>query len=191
MKEHRQLISNSLAECPPLGRSFFALLCADRLRNCCWSYQQTGKSDISPYFSLIDDLFGQFENAGQFDHLKFGEAVLNLESDMPTEGDPLSVQAQSGVMCLMLAVQMLDNYSSQCANDIVNAMADACDNYLYHLQVRLSDDHSSPESSVLLQRETEKQRSDLDLARNASKYSKNDLIRFRILNYQYSIPSAV
>ena len=191
MKQHRQIIRDSLSNCTPCGRALFALLCAERLRSCCRVYQNTTSLPVAAYFDDLDAGFASLLKKKNLSPEASNLAVERLDACVPEGGDPLSVQAQSGVVCLMEALRLLAGGEVEGCIEVVNAIVDALDNYHFFIRRRLCGDTTSPDDYILLRRESDRQLADVRTAKTFDQLSESDLVALRIENLQFAVPVAV
>lgn len=187
---HQEEIANGLSRSSPTVRAFFAFLCAERLRGCCWAYQASTGVCFAPFFQGIDAFFEMLLSARLAD-LNWRTARSPLEEILPKGGEPLPVQAQSGVICFLTALDLLGNGGRTSITDAVRAVIDALDNYDFFIRRRIRNDTQSPGDFPLLLREMDRQLADMELLKNYESLERPALIERRIENLQFAIPPAV
>lgn len=191
MKRHRQRLLDDLQGYTPSACALFALLCAERLRGCCWAFQEAEKSDMSPYFDWTEELFQLLIRRVEPNGSRLKDMVRHLEGIVPSGGEPLAVQAQSGMLSLLAAGEILISQNSSGVIDAANSIVDALDNYDFFVRRRLKNDMSSPTDYPLLQREMNRQLADVAFVQLWDQGKSSDPIDYRVENLQFAVPIAV
>ena len=119
----------------------------------------------------------------------FDELISSLEEIVPEGGEPLQVQGQCAVVCLLESVKLLTHPDTERIEAVVNAVVDALDNYTFFARRLITGDLSSPDEYPLLNRELEKQEADLQFV--AGDPSAEAVRQWRIENLQFAVPAAV
>ena len=57
ISEHSAILTSHLNAGPQWGRILFSLLCAERLRPCCWAFEKAFDRDVSAFESGCNELF--------------------------------------------------------------------------------------------------------------------------------------
>jgi hypothetical protein len=187
---HQQQIASGLSASSSTARAFFAVLSAERLRGCCWAYQASSGIDLAPFFQGIDSSFEMLFNKCPADRNMEG-IIRKLEEIVPKGGEPLFVQAQSGVICLLTALDILADGARTSISDVVRATIDALDNYEFSVRRRIKNDMQSPGDFPLLLRELEREIADVKFLGNYEVRGRPSLIERRLENLQFAIPPAV
>ena len=190
--EHREMIRARTALLAPRARMLFSLACAERLSACCWSYEQTSHAPMGVFYRWLHSLF---QSAMQ---VEVPPEVLciakqELESIVPVSDDassPLTVQAQSAVLCL------LDAIDSGVRNDACVASSDniidAIDNYVASVSHELTGQFDDvPETYPLLEREKARQAYDVDFLARPENLGSVSLVAWRMENRQFVVPVAL
>src|SRR5262245_12279850 len=102
----RSKLGDQVAQLARYGRLTFAVLCAERLRACCWAFCRDQSWDMSKYYEGCELLFKHLTSSLTIDQVQMQEIVAALEEQVPNSdefGDPLAVQAQSGALALLYA----------------------------------------------------------------------------------------
>ena len=190
MIAHRQQLSDELQNCSQRAKSLFALLCAERLRGCCWAYQESCSLNLEVFFQWNEALFEILLKDKQLDIATLRQGQQDVEAIMPSGGEPLEVQAQSGVLCLLIAMELLvdENLS---AVDAANYIIDAVDNYDFFIRRRLTGETSSPSTHLLLEREISRQNADVSFVKMYDHIERSERISYRIENLHFAVPIAV
>lgn len=191
MKEHRSRLANAFEPNQIQEKSFFALLCAERLRGCCWAAQAATGDDHSYFFQWVDRLFKCFVEREHLTQDELLEGLEQVESIVPEGGEPLAVQVQSGVLCLLTSLELLDNRSDNGVVEASNFIVDALDNYVFSTRRRITGDMTSPKDYILLQREVARQNEDVEFAKNLFERSASEVIAYRLENCEFAVPIAV
>jgi hypothetical protein len=187
---HQRRIVNGLSESSPAARAFFALLCAERLHACCWAYQASKGVSLAPFFQGLEELFELLIDGRPADS-SLRTVTAELEEIIFEGGEPLPVQAQSGVICLLVGLDMLENPGRTNIDDAARATVDALDNYDFFVRRRISNEAQQPGDFPLLVREMQQQVSDVEFLKNYEELERKSLIEYRIQNLQFAIPPAV
>lgn len=191
IETHRQKILHELAACDGREKAIFALLSAERLRSCCWAHEVASKIKLTTFFEEVENLFNLFINGTLPEKNACNRVAQLLESLVPEGGEPLSVQAQSGVICLVTAFDMLANGGRTKMTDAINATIDASDNYEFFVRRKVKKDEHSPANHPLLLRELDRQILDAEFAKRSRSLQASAIIEYRIENLQFVIPPAV
>ena len=118
-------------------------------------------------------------------------ALQEIEGIVPDGGEPLPVQAQSGVICLLTAFDSLATARRTRISDAINAPFDALDNYDFFVRRRLLSATVNRTDYTLLRREMERQLEDLKFVKDYGTRGRVGLIEYRVENLQFTIPPAV
>lgn len=191
MNDHRNLLHSKMSTCSHKAKALFALLCAERLRSCCWAFHCKQPFEYALFTQWNDLVFRALSEAGEPVSQQFYDGIAEIESIVPEGGEPLAVQAQSGVVCLLSSLELLCGESSERVVAASNAVVDALDNYVFFTRRRISNDRSSPNQYALLSREIDRQLHDLLIAETFEDRTEVELSEIRIENFQYAIPIAV
>lgn len=191
MKAHRQQILNEITKCSPQAKALFAFFCAERLRGCCWAYQTKSGSNLEAYFKWIDILFEKLVNRNFDDKLAIEAAFQELKVIVPKGGEPLAVQAQSGVICLLTAFDALANGKQTTIADAINSTLEAAYNYYCYVKKRIKNDASVPTDFAFLNREANRQLLDVAFVKRCELSTKSDFVEYRVENLQHAILPAV
>jgi len=191
MKAHRQHILDKLSDCDGRARAMFALLCAERLRSCCWALQAGHGAHLGACFTHMDALFELLQSHQAPDPAMLRATFEEIEPIVPGGGEPLCVQAQSGVICLLGAIEAFAGRTRVTITDVVNAIVDALNNYEFFIRRRIMNDTSSPTEYPLLQREIERQLADVAFVRGLEQSDKSRVVEYRLENLQFTVPLAV
>jgi len=143
------------------------------------------------YFEWSDILFEMLLNPDLRRSNLVPSAIQDLEAILPTGGEPLFVQGQSAIICLLSALEICSNGHRLSVSDSVNAIIDAIDNYDFFIRRRLKNDNSSPANYTLLQREVGRQLSDVAFVKMQDRLNRVELIEYRYENLQFAVPIAV
>ena len=186
MKYHQQQIIKALKECSGLNRGLFGLFATERLHACCWAAH--ANSHIWPIFSRTLDYGFRVDFAStSHDHLI--EMIKQLESIVPEGGEPLQVQGQSAIICLLEGLRLIIEFDEQIVEGIINAVIDVLDNYVFYVQRMVAGEMISPENYLLLERELRKQLEDVEFIKTTP--STENIRKWRIENLQFAAPVAV
>jgi len=196
MTFNSESLKSRLEKLDQRSQVFFALLCAERLRGCCWALQQRFSDlDYSPYFDGCELMFRSVQEFERTDLTKIRELAGALEAIIPRSdefGFALGVQAQGGLLAL------LDTCQARMAPDVeavvhaAQCTVDACDNYFFFIKNQILGDRESPPSNhPLLLREIERQEGDVSLLAELQATWGDEIARHRVRNLQYAIPIAV
>ncbi len=191
MKLHSQTISQELLHSTPRAKALFAFLCAERLRGCCWAYQAIKGISLKAFFHEIEDLFELLLRQNVPNVAALEARIKQLEAIMPTGEDSLSVQAQSGVICLVTGLDVLADGKRTGMEDAINAMVDALDNYEFFMRTKLKSDARNSTDYPLLAREIVRQLADAKFVKTYKPPANAALMDYRIENLQYAVPPAV
>lgn len=190
MKEHTQNIINRLSISSQRGRVFYGLLAADRLRNCCWAAFQ-GVSSWHRYADVIEQVYTEVLFSKNVDGQHFNRWKVDVESLIPSGGEPLQAQAQYAFIVLLEALSLYDEVTVDGIELITDCMIGGLDNYIFYVQRHLMGDTSNPKAYPLLERELECQSADAELAARFETLSLAELQKTRANNLQFVIPPAV
>jgi len=189
MKKHRQYISEALASCNGAARILFGLLATERLRACC-CVAEADSYAWSCFASILDDAFAVILDP-QLSDSRLVDWIAQLEKNVPHGGEPLQVQGQSAILCLIGSLRLFDSNDSEASESVINAIVDALDNYTFYIQRFVARDTSSPENYALLQRELSRQLEDVNFVRTYNVLTLAKLIQRRMENFQFAVPVAV
>jgi hypothetical protein len=154
-------------------------------------YQAVNGVNLKVFFHWSDVLFELLINREFTDVDVAKKAFQELMTIVPTGGEPLYVQAQSGMICLLTAFDILANGGQTTIKDAINATLDAEYNYYCHVRRRIKNDISVPDNFEFLKNEADRQVKDVAFVKNCEQSTRSDLIEYRIDNLQYAIPPAV
>lgn len=194
MNEHRAQLVEILDAGNVFENAFFVLLCAERLRACYWAHKQLKKNFYVDPFQWADIVFNALAEKKMISNDRAMEALEMLSVLVPVDGEPLSVQAQSGLQCLMLAIEMLAelDVNASAITDASNWVIDALDNYAFFVRSELDNDFESPTSEdPLLVREIGHQIFSASLIGGSMIWDFPNLVKYRIWNLQFAVPIAV
>lgn len=192
MKHHRELL---LGELKPLGvraEALFCLSAAERLRACCWAFEKQTSHGLESYFRWSNALFAALKEES-WSSLPLNEAHRELDAAVPRSddyGSPLSIQAQSALICLVVGVEVLLGTNPRAVVDASNAVVDALDNYVFQVHQQLAGDMPVPDEYLLLSREIDRQLHDLRLLKGIGEIEERGLVAWRLENQQFAVPIA-
>ncbi len=189
MNEHRARVAMLLRDLDSRAKLLFGLLMADRLRGCC--FVACHKSGVfHSYASTIERLFEMTYEQGNIDIDIICKDIEALQELVPEGGEPLEVQGQSSVICLLESLRLASSEDLDAANDLVNSMIDALDNFAFFVRRSITGQSVSPNDYMLLQRELQREIDDLEFVSNST-ILQVDIIERRVENQQFAIPIAV
>ena len=185
LEEHKKRIQNAFGQANSAGGALFCYLAFDRLRNCLMVHSLTNGISMEAAWRCAD-----LVRVAISDGSGLSKISDSLEELVPTEGDPLSVQAQSALICLMAAAQMLEGTDDLGLEEVVNGVVDACDNYAYATALAVKNESSYEERYPLLERELAWQVSLVPMI-GVNRISKDVVSDLIYQNRFYSIPAAI
>jgi hypothetical protein len=190
----RGALEGRLAALDSQRLTVFALLCAERLYLSCWAFSRQHGAAITGYLRGCDELWRAVVTNVPLSEAQLAVLTGAIDPQVPRSdefGDPLSVQAQSGMICLLLALDAHGAPSSdavpmgaEAAENVVNAL----DNYDYAVRKALLGDTSAPTAYELLARELEWQQEVIGVL--AAGIGANTLA-LRVRNRAFVVPPAV
>jgi uncharacterized protein YjaG (DUF416 family) len=173
---------------------FFGLLCAERLRACCWAFGQKESWDLSIYYVGCDLVFNQLAHNTTIDKMQREKTIEKLEATIPQSddfGDALSVQAQSGLLALLYTLEGLEIENSEGIIESAGAVVEGLDNYDYFITKILTNNPETHNEFPLLDREIQWQFEILRILNQTTQLETKEFIHLRVLNRNYSVPIAV
>lgn len=188
MKNHRKNIVSSLRNSSRVTRVLFGLFATERLRVCCW-VAHSGTEIWHKYLFALEQGFSMVLNKTEKNNSEIQILIDELQDLVPDGGEPLRVQGQSSVVCLIETLMLFLEYDEQSVETLINSMADALDNYFFYIHRIISGDLISPGNYYLLDRELKKQLDDIDFLDKSPTLEKIE--HWRIENLEYSVPVAV
>jgi len=192
MKAHRDALTERMALCGRRGRALFCLASAERLIGCCWAFQAQSGADLKPFFFWTQRLFDALV-VDMPANVALDAALEELEQSAShtTDGSPLSVQAQAGILCAMGAIFVLEGHREDGVVTAMNATIDALDNFTFFVNQQVTGELVSPETYALLDRETALQMTHAAFLQDAENFEASTLTNWRLENRQYSVPIAI
>ena len=191
--DHKEL-QKQIAVLTPGGQILFALLCAERLRASCWAFSKRENWDITSYYEGCDFLFEQVVQNTTIDQTQVESYVDDLDKCVPQSdefGDPLAVQAQSGLIALLHAFDSVKTADSEAGVNAAGAVEEGVDNYQYFVNKEMTGQLTSPTEYPLLDREIKWQLESIATLRQFTRPEREKYVSLRILNRTYAVPIAV
>ena len=171
----------------------FCLAGAERLRSCVWAFEKEYAVSMQPFFgwcaSLMDALLAGTVQQLPLDALM--EEVENLTPNSDEYGQPLAVQAQSALLCVLNALAVLRDGRVGSVVDASYAVVDALENFVYLIHVGLLNDAAVPADREIVQRERGWQLTTIAFLRNLETCSREQLLAWRAQHREYSVPVAI
>jgi hypothetical protein len=189
VNNQRNTIADGLSRLNARQQAFLSFLGAERLKLCCCVFQSKNGQNLQVFSDRLETFFELLLNSKIA--LDFGMVMRELENAVPTQGNPLSTQAQSALICLISAFDLWSSSGKTTFRDSADATVNALDNYTYFIKTKFKDDTDNPSMYPLLERELQWQLALISRAVDPSKLSPEQLINYRVENLQYAIPAAI
>lgn len=193
MRFERDGLMAAVSRLPLHKQVLFALLCAERTHACCWAFGEREGRDVSPYFEGCEAGFDQLARdtgaPSSLDELK-----ARLDEAVPRSdefGYPLAIQAQSGMIALMCALDLWTTQDPAEARDAGASIVDAWDNYEYHLHKTIAGTKADPKEYLSLDREIAWQQESVERLERAGSLDAASIVGLRILNRAFGVLPAV
>lgn len=194
LTEHGIEIHKKLLKLPFKSQVFFGLLCAERLRACCWAFAKEENWDISNYIEGCDFLFNHLTHNFDFEQLEIENRFTALETIVPYSddfGDFLSTQAQSGLVALLDTFEFCRGKDLVTLLSVAGVVVEALDNYNGFVHYSLEGKIPSVVDYPLLDEELLWQFEVVNLLSQGGEEDVGIYSNLRILNRFHAIPIAV
>jgi hypothetical protein len=189
----RATLLNALSTMTPEMRVMFSLLCAERLRVCCWCFERLEDFDCTAFFTVLDEMFARAMKSERQDLKQVDDFMSLLAARTPHSdeyGSELGVQAQNGMIALLSACQQTRTTDPEPAIQASDAVMDALSNYDYFVSQRMSVE-SGDENADIFDRETRWQMELIGRLRESGGGTPGAIEAIRVANWHRMVPPAV